>query len=417
MKKIVIAAAAAAFLTIGCTKTDAVRTTHFDAINGLTKTVLDGKAVNWESSDNICIIDHQNRMNQFTMRSCNGSSASFVGTVSSGAPEGYLYTAVYPYGSYTVSGSTVSGFSVPALQTGVLGSFQSGLNVSCAQGEADGILNFSNVLTLLKFNIGEGANVADISVTANGGEPLCGTFSILDGAVCNASGSSTVELKPTGSVFDPGDYYIAALPGTLAGGLEINLSSASGYRTNRKTTESVALNPSKIRTIYNAKPVRNGSISGSEPLQDMKDALAEATPVDEGGGKGRHWDASFKAGDITWTLYVHSDKGNKTLTGDNLVFDGTSITLQVGHNGNCTIDEMKFTGTSSLLVTRLVLTIVGLSSISATIGGQPCTAISTGTNVWTITPDSPASGEIVVDATVKGKSGQVIFTSLEVFND
>lgn len=248
---------------------------------------------------------------------------------------------------------------------------------------------------------------------------MSGTFSVDEnGAVCNASGSSSISLNPTGSVFDPGDYYIAAIPGVLEGGVEINLTSTSGYKTTKSTSAAVTLNPSKILTIYNAKEVKNGSIAGSDPLHAIIDALGAVSAKSEG-GKNRHWEASFKVGNINWTINVHSSKGNKELAADgNLTFDGNAITISIGHNGNCEIDRIIFSCNSPQVISRLILTIQGLDNITATIGGQECSVsrANAGSGVWDIVPPSPAAGEVVVTASVSGSAGGVVFTSLEVFN-
>lgn len=159
------------------------------------------------------------------------------------------YYALYPFGVDGVScdigsGTTSDGVDypvqfrsdIPVVQTGVLGSISSELNLCAGTGGKDGLLKFRNMYSLLKIEI-QHPSAAKLVVKCAGGKYLSGPFSFyavdtdsdydFDGFYVRqrggASGSVTL-LPPSGEkTFPSGVYYMVVLPDLCGGTLDVSV--------------------------------------------------------------------------------------------------------------------------------------------------------------------------------------------------
>ena len=203
--------------------------------SGPSKTTLEFPSVKWEDSDQIAVFDGTAK-NTFTIPEGgnHGTSATFTGTVTEGAAELY---AVSPSSAGTTLAGSLLTVNLPSVQ-----SIPAGLNaspdalVSVAKAQ-QGTLQFRNVVSLIKISISS----ADITSVIISGTNLAGTARInSDGTLAQPlKTSGSVELKPAGGTFAPGDYYAAVLPGTAPpGGFSIALIRSDGLSCTRTSTRT-----------------------------------------------------------------------------------------------------------------------------------------------------------------------------------
>ena len=193
-----------------------------------TKTVLvDRVKVYWQDGDQIAV---------------TGADAPFTTTLTQDSPTADFhgdafvadaYYAVYPYSAVVEMEEEVALLNLPAEQPAVKGTFAPGINISVAHtSDAQRNFFFRNVLAYLKFSIDADApEVTSVTVSANAGEALAGDFYVdcssdVPQAVPD-SGISSVTLSSQNPL-EPGDYYIAVLPGQYAEGLSFTLVGPEG---------------------------------------------------------------------------------------------------------------------------------------------------------------------------------------------
>ena len=209
-------------------------TASFDSDDD-TKTILvDGKDVHWLPGD--CI-------------SVSGASDAFVSdasaqcavtTFTGSALPAETYFAVYPYESVVSWNGEVASVNVPANQTAVKGTFSDDLNISASRASSSDMnMSFHNVLGYMKFTIGEDSgSIRSVEVSAIGGESLAGAAEISydsqtgQPSLVSTTESQTVTLSSE-SALEPGDYYIAMIPGTYTEGLTLTFV-ATDYRVATK---------------------------------------------------------------------------------------------------------------------------------------------------------------------------------------
>lgn len=229
-------------------------TASFDSDDDTKSILVDGKDVHWLPGD--CI-------------SVSGASDAFVSdasaqcavtTFTGSALPAETYFAVYPYESVVSWNGEVASVNVPANQTAVKGTFSDDLNISASRASSSDMnMSFHNVLGYMKFTIGEDSgSIRSVEVSAIGGESLAGAAEISydsrtgQPSLVSTTESQTVTLSSE-SALEPGDYYIAMIPGTYTEGLTLTFV-ATDYRVATKEIKTeLTLGKGVIQNIGTVK--------------------------------------------------------------------------------------------------------------------------------------------------------------------
>ena len=210
----------------------------------------DGFKVHWEQEDQITVYADNNKAeSSFVINGePNGSSASFSGTVASGAS---AYYAVYPASAAGECSNGKVAVTVPAVQTLSGNATASGALVTVAKASGN-VLAFKNVCAILKVNI-SAENITEIILQGKNDEVIAGTVKV-DAATGVLSevveGSKMITFKPSGATFATGDYYIALLPTTFTKGFDLVLSrSTDTKRSIKETSKQLTLTRSSGKNI------------------------------------------------------------------------------------------------------------------------------------------------------------------------
>lgn len=197
------------------------------------KATLDFPSVLWQDSDQIAVFDGSAK-NVFSIPEGgnHGTTASFSGTVTEGAAELY---AVSPASAGTALAGSLLTINLPSVQTIPAGLKASPDAIVCVAKAQQGSLQFRNVVSLIKISVSS----PDITSVIISGTNLAGTARVnSDGTLAQPlKTSGSVELKPDGDTFAPGDYYAAVLPGTTPpGSFSIALIRSDGLSSTRAST-------------------------------------------------------------------------------------------------------------------------------------------------------------------------------------
>ena len=214
-----------------------------------TKTVLvNGKNIYWMPGDciSVCGADRQ-----FVS---NATKKTKITTFSGFSPLSEVYYAVYPYGAVDSWKGNTATVTVPEWQTAKKGSFANNLNIS-ASCTSDSNLSFHNVLGYIKFIVEENSGpVVSVKVTANGGESLSGQAEIsFDPQTGLPSMTSTSEsgsvILYSESALDPGNYYIAMIPGVYQEGLTLTITTEDDEVVQKSIDSRLVLEAGVVQNI------------------------------------------------------------------------------------------------------------------------------------------------------------------------
>lgn len=177
-----------------------------------TRASISGFNVTFDAPDYISILSANNTNKQFTTTSGNAGNSNELASFTGMAADDTKFYAIYPYGSYSLSGEVLSGVVIPFEQNGAA---SDGWDKNAAIAYAtttDENLTFRNACALLKVTNGMGDGV-QISVGTVHGGPMTGTYSLntSDGTLTYASdGKAAAEVNavPNGKTI-----YIAIAPG------------------------------------------------------------------------------------------------------------------------------------------------------------------------------------------------------------
>ena len=214
----------------------------------------DGTKVYWEHGDQIYV---------------SGAEEPFVATLSEAsaaaqftgeAVNAEMYYAAHPYSAVGDYSDELLLMTLPSFQQARLGSFEtaSNLSVSCTTS-AEKSFVFHHIPGYLKFTVGANSgNITSLTVQTIAGEPLSGSFYV----DCTETAPEVAEEEAmpyvklvSDSVLEPGDYYIAMLPGVYSEGLSFTFEGPDGVAV--KTIEQqLELGRGKVNTL--------GTISGLE---------------------------------------------------------------------------------------------------------------------------------------------------------
>lgn len=219
-----------------------------------TRTALtEGNGVNWLPGDQIAVsgagepfttdIDEPSNFTRFT-----GSAAQ--------APE---YYAVYPYSLLKSWDGSVATIEIPQIQTAVKGTFADDLNISVASTSADDMsFRFHNVVGYVKFTITEesgsikSVTVKRISGGSLSGEALVDCSSDTPEARAAVRTGQSVTLNSENAL-EPGNYYIAMLPGIYGSGLKFTFMNEDGLIATMQTAPGLILSAGQIKNVGEIK--------------------------------------------------------------------------------------------------------------------------------------------------------------------
>jgi hypothetical protein len=231
-----------------------------------TKASLDGLNVVWSEGDEIAVYDGT-ALQRFTLAGGKGTtSATFTGSVSSGATE---FTAVSPYEAAKLDETSLL-VTIPSNQTlSSAGPVDPKALVAVAKTTAGGSLNFKNVVSLAKFTLGSG----DFNSVLFGPAPTVKAVApdyetgVLPAEALGAA--AMYSLSPSGSTFAAGDYYIAVAPGAVEG-VTFALGSANsrGYKQSAKTAEMKRSGCMSFGTVSDGLTALKYEIANAADLQE-----------------------------------------------------------------------------------------------------------------------------------------------------
>lgn len=228
---------------------------------------VDSKKINWQSSDQISVFDGTSN-NNYTIETCEGTSAKFTGTAASVSS----YAALYPYQSgANLSSSTITGVTLPASQTATIGSFDPAAGLMMAETDAlEKEFAFKNAVSYIKVTTGQATK--SISVRSLGTEYIAGTVTLsynagAPTATVTGSGTNTVTLVPgSGTTIAAGTYYIAVLPQTLARGFQLSyidendITYTRNYNSSYTTVRNKVVNMGVLSSMTCNRPCANNQI-------------------------------------------------------------------------------------------------------------------------------------------------------------
>ncbi len=196
-------------------------------------------AIVWTGTESISVLGASTGNQTFSTTS-SGSSAEFSGLAS--LSDDVLY-AVYPADSDVSlnSGETVtlSGVTVPAVQTATAGSFDPKAYVCVASTTADKRdFTFKSLVAFLKFRLDDAENVAKVVFVGNNGENMACTASAvtLDGSHGGTYTSVSKSITVNGPFKSDCDYFATTRPQSFTNGITIYVQYSDGTVKSCKTT-------------------------------------------------------------------------------------------------------------------------------------------------------------------------------------
>ena len=265
-------ATAAAILAAGCTKetpeqvvtpTKEIKTVLSADLRPLTKTAIDGVKVSWTKNDAISVNGSTSEPLQ-----ADAEKADFSFTDVLTAP----YSAVYP----ASIGKDATTVTLPAQWDGT--SAPTPLAAYAASGTS---LGFAPVTSLLKLQVtGAGQTLKQISVTALGGEPVSGDFTIdfstLSLTPASGNTASTVTVLSGAALgTEPLTLYVPIPAGQYTQGLQVDFE-AEGGSTMRRTLSARTLAAGTLRSL----PALD--FGGAKGIMSAADFAAFAAAVNAG---------------------------------------------------------------------------------------------------------------------------------------
>ena len=224
-----------------------------------------GNSVVWKSGDKISVFDGSDFENnhEFTLDGDGGStSGSFTGTAASNPNTlGNNYYAFYPYteGACLEDDShysCINDITLPSTQTAIKDSFDPKAALMIAKSSDKNILNFQNIVSLVKVTTEFDCRRIELKVNEYSSEPIAGKgkvyWSDTDPSIDIMSDfSKSIVLKPEDGKdkIEAGTYYIAVKPGNYAADWSISFTSTDYNVYTREASSAVTFNRSKIRSI------------------------------------------------------------------------------------------------------------------------------------------------------------------------
>ena len=234
--------------------------------NAVTRSALNNRnGVDWQAGDEISVFDGNGEEgnHQFSLTG-DASSGKFSGIASS---EATSFTAVYPYteGAQLESDGSVSGITLPAVQTAYKDSFDPKAALMMAYTEDKSQLNFKNVVSLVK--VTTDFDCKSIVLTAKENIAGTGTLSYNNGEpsiTFDSNQSRNVTLIPADgeSVIAAGTYYIAIRPHTSIRFSIDFINSDNSKLYTRRNEQKNTFSRSRIKNlgIFSEYPISSWTV-------------------------------------------------------------------------------------------------------------------------------------------------------------
>ena len=275
--------------------------------NEMTRTSIgSGMAVEWLASDKIAVFDGTSR-SVFSVKECNGASASFEGQVSKTATEFY---AAYPANLATAVSDGVIATEIPAVQVVPAGkNVGDGALVAVAYTTGE-TLAFKNVCSLFKVTLTD-TDITSVTISAMGGEALAGACNVTVSATPSmefTEGVSSVTMKAEDGSFAAGSYYIAVAPGSYTGGLSVVLThsadSQGGLKQGSDDVSVVRNNGCDLGTVSASECTWGTFISNLSELREWSKSGDFSVPAILGADiEVGEWSPYYRATAFTSVFY------------------------------------------------------------------------------------------------------------------
>lgn len=242
-----------------------------------TKTFLtsNGQSVRWKKTDKLAVWDGTD-VCMFSVPSTVEDFSGAVDFTGQAADGQEAYYALYPYAAEGLAFTTgegdpyVTGVTFPAVQTATKGSYDPMAAVSVAVS-ADKTFEMRNAVALAKVSI-KSADIKSVQITAADNETnakayLAGVAKVVikeyPAVYAQSSQSKSVTLTSE-TAMEPGDYYIAMMPRTLAGlsvtytktdCSEATVSSVASVNFKRATITDLGIDDSALTFTKEEEPV------------------------------------------------------------------------------------------------------------------------------------------------------------------
>lgn len=255
-----------------------VFTAQVEAFSTETRTGLDGNSLVWSSADQLAIFQGRDIADKYQVEdesigSRNGTFSIVANGEGISSVDFDANIAVYPYEDNltctptivdgNVTSYTITGVTIPSVQTYVPGSFseESFLMAAITNGLNDTGLNFKNLCGILHLQLTGTANVKSIEICGNDNEKLSGdaTITISKGAAPSLEMS---ESAGTTVLLDCGEgvqlseneetlFYITVPPTAFEKGFHMVVKDVDGRIDRVATIEGNSVGRSYIHTMPN----------------------------------------------------------------------------------------------------------------------------------------------------------------------
>ena len=218
-----------------------------------------GNSVIWQTSDKISVFDGYNDTDHnrsFKLEGDGGEkSGSFTGTASSSATK---FTAVYPYteGATLGEDGSVSGITLPAVQTATAGSFDpaAALMMAVSTEGNKNQLDFKNAISLVKVTPQFDCTKIELEVADGSGDILAGKGTLNwngGNPKINITELTSKTITLNGSIAKDNSYYIVVPTGTLNRMWKITFTADDGKKYTRYCSKPLTIERNKIINLGN----------------------------------------------------------------------------------------------------------------------------------------------------------------------
>ena len=296
----------------------------------LTKTVMlpagEGYAVNWTATDEIAVNGLKPTASEVDASDAKKASFTFENLT---AP----YCAAYPATAATAFVETGATVILPSEQKYVKDSFDPAAAVMLAYAAEGETLAFSHAMAYLYLTVSSESstdNIMSVTVSAKGGEPLCGGFAAsfsADGcalAKVDGNTNTSVTLNCGEAGVPMGTPMTVAVPaGTYASGIVVKVTDASSGVTTLTAEEELVMEPGHLYTAE-LKVVAQG-------IYDLAGYNAFAADVNAGDYSA--W-VDPKDGEVNLYADIESKENFTYISSFDGVFDGNGHTISCSEK-NC----------------------------------------------------------------------------------
>lgn len=264
MRKItVLSIAMAAIAMVSCQKPEieqgnvSGKEMTFYASMDDTKAYIDGADVKWAATDEVAVYDGVcANVHVFTVKDgATTTTATLTGTVCEGAT---TFVAAYPASAAKGFADGKLTLAVPAAQTAGENGLDQAALLMTSQA-AGNQFACKNVTGVLKVTV-DVDNVNKIVISSNDQTSLAGNVTVnpaTGGVVATTGGASELVLTPADDTFAQGDYYVAALPASVEGGITLKAYTSDSKVYAKKGSSALILGRSHLLPL--------GGLSGLTP--------------------------------------------------------------------------------------------------------------------------------------------------------